>query len=120
MAGAMFETFVINEILKSYSNEGLEYDFDVYYYNGRDKKKKNENGEPVEVDGEIDLIIQENGILYPIEIKMSTMPKASMASEFDVLDGIPDKKRGMGAIICLLDRKLYLRENLVALPLEYL
>ena len=120
MAGAMFETFVINEILKSYSNEGLEYDFDVYYYNGRDKKKKNESGEPVEVDGEIDLIIQENGILYPVEIKMSTMPKASMASEFDVLDGIPDKKRGMGAIICLLDRKLYLRENLVALPLEYL
>ena len=120
MAGAMFETFVINEILKSYSNEGLEYDFDVYYYNGRDKKKKNENGETVEVDGEIDLIIQENGILYPVEIKMSTMPKASMASEFDVLDGIPDKKRGMGAIICLLDRKLYLRENLIALPLEYL
>ena len=120
MAGAMFETFVINEILKSYSNEGLEYDFDVYYYNGKDKKKKDEDGKTVEVDGEIDFIIQENGILYPIEIKMSTMPKASMASEFDVLDGIPDKKRGMGAIICLIDRKLYLRENLVALPLEYL
>ena len=120
MAGAMFETFVINEILKSYSNEGLDYDFDVYYYNGRDKKKKDEKGRLVEVEGEIDLIIQENGILHPIEIKMSTMPKASMASEFDVLDGIPDKKRGMGAIICLLDRKLYLRENLVALPLEYL
>lgn len=31
MAGAMFETFVINEILKSYSNEGLECDFDVFY-----------------------------------------------------------------------------------------
>ena len=120
MAGAMFETFVINEILKSYSNEGLEYDFDVYYYNGKDKKKKTETGKVIEVEGEIDLIIQENGILYPIEIKMSTMPKASMASEFDVLDGIPDKKRGMGTIICLMDRKLYLRENLVALPLEYL
>ena len=120
MAGAMFETFVINEILKSYSNEGLEYDFDVYYYNGKDKKKKTETGKVIEVEGEIDLIIQENGILYPIEIKMSTMPKASMASAFDVLDGIPDKKRGMGTIICLLDRKLYLRENLVALPLEYL
>ena len=120
MAGAMFETFVINEILKSYSNEGLDYDFDVYYYNGKDKKKKDEKGKMVEAEGEIDLIIQENGILYPIEIKMSTMPKASMASEFDVLDGIPDKKRGVGAIICLIDRKLYLRENLVALPLEYL
>ena len=118
MAGAMFETFVINEILKSYSNEGLDYDFDVFYYNGKDKKKTGKNGETEEVDGEIDLILQENGILYPIEIKMSTMPKASMASEFDVLDGVPDKKRGMGAIVCLLDRKMYLRENLVHLKSE--
>ena len=120
MAGAMFETFVINEILKSYSNEGLEYDFNVFYYNGKDKKRRKENGEEVEVDGEIDLIIQENGVLYPIEIKMSASPRADMASEFDVLDGIPDKKRGMGAIICLYDRKLYLRENLVALPIDYI
>jgi hypothetical protein len=51
---------------------------------------------------------------------MSTMPKATMAAEFDVLDGVPDRKRGMGAIICLIDRKHYLRENLVALPLTYL
>ena len=58
--------------------------------------------------------------MYPIEIKKTMMPKAIMASEFDVLDGVPDKKRGMGAIICLLDRKLFLRENLVALPLSYL
>lgn len=120
MAGAMFETFVINEILKSYSNEGLEYDFNVFYYNGKDKKRKKENGEEVEVDGEIDLILQEDGILYPIEIKMSASPKADMASEFDVLDGVPDKKRGMGVIICLYDKKMYLRENLIALPLEYI
>lgn len=120
MAGAMYETFVINEILKSYSNEGLEYDFNVFYYNGKDKKKRKENGEEIEIDGEIDLILQENGILYPIEIKMSASPKADMASEFDVLDGVPDKKRGTGVIICLYDKKLYLRENLVALPLEYI
>ena len=121
MAGAMFETFVINEILKSYTNEGLDYDFDVFFYSGRDKKKKkNQDGEYEEVSGEIDLIIQEGDVLHPVEIKMSTMPKAIMASEFDVLDGIPDKKRGMGAIVCLLDRKLYLRENLVAIPLSYL
>ena len=120
MAGAMFETFVINEILKSYTNEGLDYDFDVFFYNGRDKKKRSTDGVTEEVDGEIDLIIQEGEILHPVEIKMSTMPKAIMASEFDVLDGIPDKKRGMGAIICLIDRKLYLRDNLVALPLKYI
>ena len=120
MAGAMFETFVINEILKSYSNEGLEYDFNVFYYNGKDRKKRKENGEEVEVVGKIDLILQEDGILYPIEIKMSATPRADMASEFDVLDGIPDKKRGMGAIICLYDKKLFLRENLIALPIEYI
>ena len=120
MAGAMFETFVINEILKSYSNEGLEYDFNVFYYNGKDRKKKRDNGEEVEVDGEIDLILQEDGILYPIEIKLSATPKADMASEFDVLDGVTDKKRGMGTIICLYDRKMFLRDNLIALPLEYI
>ena len=120
MAGAMFETFVINEILKSYSNEGIDYDFNVFYYNGKDKKKVKENGEEIELDGEIDLIIQEDGVLYPIEIKMTASPKANMASIFDILDGVPDKKRGMGAIICLYDRKMYLRDNLVALPIEYI
>lgn len=120
MAGAMFETFVINEILKSYSNEGIDYDFNVFYYNGKDKKKIKENGEEIELDGEIDLIIQEDGVLYPVEIKMTASPKANMASAFDVLDGVPDKKRGMGTIICLYDKKLYLRDNLVALPIEYI
>lgn len=120
MAGAIFETFVINEILKSYTNEGLDYDFDVFFYNGRDKKKRKSDGGVEEITGEIDLIIQEGEILHPVEIKMSTMPKANMTSEFEVLDAIPDKKRGMGAIICLTNRKLYLRDNLVALPLWYI
>lgn len=120
MAGAMFETFVVNEILKSYSNEGSDYDFSVYYYNGKDKKKKKTNGVYETIEGEIDLILSENGILYPIEIKLSSSPKAEMTSHFDVLDKIPDKKRGMGAIICLYDKKLYLRDNLVVLPVEYI
>ena len=38
-------------------------------------------------------IIPKNGVLYPIEIKLTTLPKANMASEFDILDGIPEKKR---------------------------
>lgn len=37
---------------------------------------------------------------------MTTKPQAIMASEFELLDGVPEKKRGMGAIICLTDRKL--------------
>ena len=66
------------------------------------------------------MIIEEDGILYPIEIKMSGNPKANMGATNQVLDKIPDKKRGMGIILCLVDKKIYLRENLIALPIEYI
>ena len=112
VAGNMFETFVISEILKTYSNEGKDYRFNIYYYRGKDKRKTGEN--------EIDLIIEENGGLYPVEIKMSGNPKAIMGATNQVLDKIPDKKRGMGIILCLIDKKTYLRENLIALPIEYI
>lgn len=112
VAGNMFETFVVSEILKSYANEGMNYQFNIFYYRGKDKKQNEEN--------EIDLIIEENGFLYPIEIKMTGNPKANMASTNVVLDKIKDKKRGNGIILCLIDKKTYLRDNLIALPIEYI
>ena len=112
VAGNIFETFVVSEILKSYSNAGKDYRFNIFYYRGKDKNAFGEN--------EIDIIIEEDGILYPVEIKMSGNPKASMGATNQVLDKIPDKKRGMGIILCLIDKKTYLRENLLALPLEYI
>ncbi len=112
VAGNMFETFVVSEILKSYSNEGLDYRFSIFYYRGKDKSSSGDN--------EIDLIIEENGMLYPVEIKMTGNPKATMGSTNVVLDKIPDKKRGIGIILCLIDKKTYLRENLLALPISYL
>lgn len=120
MNGAFFETFVINEIIKSYINKGKDYKKRIYYYRGKDKVKKSENGMVIFEDNEIDLIIEENGILYPIEIKKSTNPKSEMASSFDVLDKDISKKRGMGAIICRGEYKLKLRDNLYALPIEYI
>lgn len=111
VAGNLFETFVVSEILKSYSNEGRDYRFSVYYYRGKDKNVASEN--------EIDLIIEENGTLYPIEIKMTGNPKASMGAANPILDKIPDKKRGMGVILCLVEKMQYLRENLIALPVEF-
>lgn len=120
VAGNMFETFVINEIIKSFINEGLEYNFSVFYYRGKDKRRIKQNGETIETENEIDLIIEENGVLYPIEIKKSAKPTKSMADAFDVLDKDVDKKRGMGAIVCLYDDKLYLKEDLIVLPIEYI
>ncbi|MQN01482.1 MAG: ATP-binding protein [Lachnospiraceae bacterium] len=112
VAGSMFETFVVSEILKSYSNEGRDYQFQIFYYRGKDKSTAGEN--------EIDLIIEENGVLYPVEIKMTGNPKASMGSANSILDKIPGKKRGMGVILCMVSQKTYLRENLVALPIEFI
>lgn len=112
MSGAFFETFVISEILKSYSNRGIDYRYCVSYYRGRDKKKTSEN--------ETDLIIEENGTLYPVEIKRSSRVTADQTSVFSVLDGIPDKKRGMGAVICMCPQPGVLRENILQLPVWYI
>ena len=64
MSGAIFETFVVNEIIKSYKNAGREPN--IYYYRDKDKR-------------EIDVIIERNGKLYPIEIKKTANPDKSMA-----------------------------------------
>jgi len=112
IAGNLFETFVVSEILKSYSNAGKDYRLYVSYYRGKDKHPDKEN--------EIDLIIEENGTLYPVEIKLSANPKLSMTDAFDVLDGIPDRKRGTGAIVCMYDDVLWMKENIAAIPVEYI
>lgn len=91
---------------------------------GKDKKKKKIKADggvvEEEEEGEIDFIVQDGDNLYPIEIKETESPTTSMASIFDVLDKDVDKKRSTGVIICTYPEKLYLRDNLVCLPLEYI
>ena len=120
MSGAIFETFVVSEILKSFANEGMDYRHFVSYYRGRDKKKVREGGEKLELETEIDLIIEENGILYPIEIKKNAQVKASMTSAFEVLDQVSGKERGMGAVICNCPDIGMLRENILQVPVWYI
>lgn len=120
MAGSIFETFVISEILKSYSNRGIDYRYCVSYYRGKDKKKYKRDGQTIEMEGEIDFIIEENGVLYPIEIKKNTSETASTAGTFQVLDKVENKKRGMGAIISLCPEPGILRENILEIPVWYI
>ena len=120
MSGNIFETFVVSEILKSYSNAGIDYRFSVFYYRGKDKKRIRKNGTTESLESEIDLIIFENGILYPVEIKVSANPNAFMGSSFDVLDLDKSKTRGKGVIICLYDKLSHLKENLLVVPIEYI
>ena len=120
MAGNMFETFVISEILKSYSNQGIDYRYCVSYYRGKDKKRIRKDGKGIEVDGEIDFIIEENGVLYPIEIKKNTSETAYATSAFQVLDRVEEKKRGMGAVISMCPAPGMLRENVLEFPVWFI
>jgi len=95
MNGAIFETFVITEILKSYKHNGLNPSF--YYY--RDSNKV-----------EIDLLIVENGIFYPVEIKRTASPNKDMIKNFAVLEAL-GKKTGYGSLICMTDKVLPLTHN---------
>lgn len=120
MAGAVFETFVVSEILKSFSNAGLEYRNFVSYYRGHDKISVKGEGGVEQRECEIDLVIEENGTLYPVEVKKDSSPKANAAAAFTVLDRVKGKVRGPGAIVCNCAAPMHLRDNLMALPVWYL
>ena len=87
MAGAMFETYVVSEIIKQYANQGLDVRSRLAYY--RDNRGK-----------EIDLLILKDGCIYPVEIKKSADPGTSALRNFNVLDSLPEES-GEGAVICL-------------------
>lgn len=103
MSGAIFETYVFTEILKSYWFRGRQPL--IYYYRDKDKK-------------EIDFVLEQNQTLYPIEVKKNTNPKKSWAHPFSVLNKMK-KKVGPGAVICMTDHDLPLDENTTALPVTF-
>jgi predicted AAA+ superfamily ATPase len=97
MAGAFFETYAVSEIYKSFVNIGKRPP--LYYY--RDSNTK-----------EIDLIILQNGALFPIEIKKSANPTGA-TKHFNVLNPVADDGNfddmtrqlkmeiGPGCVVCL-------------------
>lgn len=104
MSGNFFENFVIVEIIKSYYNNG-ELRPPLYFYRDKDKK-------------EIDLIIEQNGKLYPVEIKKSANPNKDMISNFKVLEKVGEV--GAGGIICMYDKIVNLDEKNRVIPYSYL
>jgi len=100
--GSLFETYIVSEIIKSYYNAGLSKP-PLYYYRDKDKV-------------EIDLIIEEGGVLYPIEIKTTGNPSRSLVNNFEILKKVPTKTVGEGAVICQIDRPLPITETVIALP----
>ncbi|WP_249289871.1 ATP-binding protein [Bianquea renquensis] len=106
MAGAFFESFVISEIIKSYYNKGI-LEPPLYFYRDKDMN-------------EIDLLIEESGTLYPIEMKKHADPVKKDTDAFALLDKIPGIRRGAGGVICLYDKPVTLRGDDRVIPVNYL
>lgn len=104
MAGAMFETYVVSEIIKGYANQGIDVRSRLCYY-------RDNNGR------EIDLMILENGRLYPIEIKKSADPGKNALKNFSILDALPDEI-GEGTVICMTPVVIPLDEKNKLVPVR--
>ncbi|NLC74397.1 MAG: ATP-binding protein [Clostridiales bacterium] len=98
MNGALLENYTVSEIVKSYQNAGMpSY---LYYYRDKDNKK-------------IDLLMEGDGTLYPMEIKKTTSPEKRMTDSFTVIEKSP-LKRGTGAVLCMAEKlSAFDRENLI-------
>lgn len=85
MNGAILENYVVSEIRKTYLNCGKEpY---LYYYRDKDAR-------------EIDLVLEHDGVLNPIEIKKTSNPGTRLIKVFDLLDR-SSTPRSKGAVICM-------------------
>ena len=104
MAGAIFETWVVVEILKSYWHTGRNPQ--CYYYRSKDGY-------------EIDLLIEQDGFLHPIECKKSASPSRQALQGFKSL-GQPDVPLSQGAVLCLVPDALPLSPTVQALNVAYL
>lgn len=104
MSGAVLETYVLSEILKSYWHNAKEAP--IYFYRDKDKK-------------EIDFIIETNGTLYPIEVKKTMSPTLNVGKNFDVLKNL--KKPIASSVVLSLKPDVYfLSQNVVSIPIWYI
>jgi len=86
--GHFFENYVVMELVKNYTY--AEDSALISYY--RDDKAK-----------EIDVFIEENGRIHPLEIKKSANPEKKEIKKFDIIEKTSLEK-GYGGIICMSDR----------------
>lgn len=85
MNGSILENYVVAEIAKTYLNSGKE-PF-MYYYRDKDAK-------------EIDIVLEHDGVLNPIEIKKTSNPGTELIKVFEVLDR-SSTPREKGAVVCM-------------------
>lgn len=104
MSGAILETWIVTELLKSYRHNGRRAPF--YYYRDKDQK-------------EIDLLIVQDGLIYPLEIKKTASPEKKDVRHFQALEKL-NLSIGPGGIICLAEQSLPLTSSVQSIPVAAL
>ena len=104
--GAILETYVVTEIIKSFANNGMDSRKYLYYY-------RDNNGK------EIDLLIFYNNTVYPIEIKKNYSPSKQTIKNFDIVEKF-GVNVGNGGVICLANDIFPLDRNNNLIPIELL
>ena len=100
MAGSILETYAVGEILKSYFHNGRMPA--IYFY--RDANQR-----------EIDIVLEESGTLYPVEIKKTASPGFNDYKSFRELEKLK-QKIGTGAVLCLKGERIPLSREVVSIP----
>jgi len=104
--GQIFETYVVSEIIKSYTNNSRDPRLHLYYY-------RDNNGR------EIDLLIIHEDKIYPVEIKKSANPGKSAIKNFYIVDKF-EMNSPNGIVICLSKDIHVLDEKNYMIPIEYI
>ncbi len=104
--GAIFETYIISEIIKSYTNNGKNPKTRLYYY--RDTNQK-----------EIDLLVFYDNKVYPIEIKKSANPGKIAIKNFEVVKNF-GVEIGNGVVLCMVENIIAIDDNNYYVPIEYI
>lgn len=102
VAGHVFETFVVSEVLKSYMSAGGSLR-DVWFY--RDSKKR-----------EIDPVIQDGHVLHPVEVKTTATIEKDAVRSFSCLEGVADYEVGFGHVICQTKEPYLITPSAEAVP----
>ncbi len=100
MAGAMLETHVLCELLKSWWHHGKSPQ--LYYYRDRDGH-------------EIDFLFVQDQVFYPVEVKKSASPRRELAQPFAALRRLKQPV-GEGAVVCLCQQTVPLAQDVDAVP----
>lgn len=103
MSGFMLQTYAVSEIIKSYRNKGIEPN--LMFYRDRDQN-------------EVDIVLEQNGKLYLVEVKKTAYPNVHMTRNFDTIKNKKGISIGGQYVLSMIENPMYLTQDIIAYPIN--